>query len=192
MNNQQDELAMQSSEEKQHDKNKSPDNKTNEVIAQLHSCQEENQAIKGKFVRVSADFENFRKRIEKERVQWALLGQTELLEDLLDVIDGFDRAIKHVTKTEKNSDKKVAGCIKSDLKPLLDGFFMINKSLYKILEKYGVMEITKIKKFDPVIHEAISQIESSDHESGDVVQVLQKGFMIKDKVLRPAKVSVAK
>ena len=72
------------------------------------------------------------------------------------------------------------------------GFEMIQKSLNKLLEKYEVKEISDFQNFDPELHEAIAQVASDEHESGQIVNVVQKGYILKDKILRPAKVTVAK
>jgi len=140
------------------------------------------QELKEKFIRVSADLQNYRKRVEKEKAQWIKIAQSELLTDLLSVVDDFDRALQ---------ESKKEG-VPQELSVFVDGLEMIYKSFYKFFDKYGIKEITEIKIFDPNLHEAISQIDSSDHKSGEIVQVLQKGFMLKDNVLRPAKVVVAK
>lgn len=146
----------------------------------LENCMQELQEWKSRFVRVSADLENFRRRVEKERIDWMRVAQAEVLQDLLSVVDDFDRALQEGEKSD------------SDIASFLEGFSLISKSLYKLLEKYGVTEITEHKTFDPNLHEAIAQVDSPDHQSGEIVQVMQKGFMLKDKVLRPAKVTVAK
>ena len=140
------------------------------------------QELKEKFIRVSADLQNYRKRVEKEKAQWIKIAQSELLTDLLSVVDDFDRALQ---------ESKKEG-VPKELSVFVDGLEMIYKSFYKFFDKYGIKEITEIKIFDPNLHEAISQIDSPDHQSGEIIQVLQKGFMLKDNVLRPAKVVVAK
>jgi len=148
----------------------------------LQACQKELETYKDKFVRVAADFKNFKGRVEKEKASWIHIAQSELMHDLLSIVDDFDRALQE--KKEQAVSEEVAA--------FLDGFVMIRKSLYKFLENYKVAEITEIKQFDPNLHEAIAQVDSDKHESGDIVEVLQKGFMFKDLVLRPAKVVVAK
>jgi len=148
----------------------------------LDDCKRELEQVKEKLVRVTADLQNFKKRVEKEKFQWMFIAQSELISNLLSIVDDFDRALAEKKKED----------ISPELVAFLDGFAMISKSLYKFLEKYNVMEITETKRFDPNIHEAISQIDSPDHKAGDIVDVIQKGFMLKDKLLRPAKVVVAK
>jgi len=149
---------------------------------ELQTCQAELQALKEKFIHVSADLENFTRRINKERMQWAHRAQELVFSDVLSIIDDFDRSLEEQKKVE----------LTKEMQTWLSGFNMIRSALAKFLDKYDVQEITEVKIFDPNIHEALMQVESSDHQSGDIVQVMQKGYRFKDTVLRPAKVSVAK
>ncbi|MFC1842161.1 nucleotide exchange factor GrpE [Candidatus Dependentiae bacterium] len=149
--------------------------------AKLDSCKKELAETKENLIRVSADLQNFKRRVEKEKMQWISIAQSELIHDLLLIIDDFDRALKQEQKE-----------ISKEVQVFLDGFTMIHKSLYKFLEKNKVKEIAQVKTFDPEFHEAISQIDSPEHKSGEIIEVVQKGFVFKDKVLRPAKVVVAK
>ncbi len=149
---------------------------------ELETCKVELQVWKDKFLHVQADLENFTKRVSKERAHWELQAQVGLLKDLLPVIDNFDRATAEAAKEE----------LSEDMKSWLDGFSMIHKGLHAFLKSSGIQEIDTSQGFDPELHEAITQIESADHESGAIVEVMEKGFMFKDHVLRPAKVVVAK
>jgi len=149
---------------------------------QLEACKTELQGLKERYIRVSADLQNYAKRVEKEKAQWIRIAQSELLLDLLAVVDDFDRALQESKKMDVPT-----GC-----SAFVDGVAMIYKSFFKFLKKNEVAEISEMTIFDPHLHEAISQIDSPDHKSGEIVEVLQKGFMLKDKILRPAKVVVAK
>lgn len=142
---------------------------------QLNECLVEKDEWKDRCLRTAADFENFKRRSEKERISWITNTQSAMLNDLLSVVDDFERAFS--TKDQASS---------------LEGFTMIYKSFQKLLDKYGVQEIKEIAEFDPNLHEAIMQVESGDHQAGQIVQVLQKGYRFKEQILRPAKVSVAK
>lgn len=134
-----------------------------------------------KYLTLTADFENYKKRVNSERADWANEAQKRVILDLLEVIDNFERALEQEKKRE--STEAVA---------LLSGFTMIYQSLEKLLTKFGVQAITDFSVFNPKYHEALMQVESADHKSGEVVQVLQKGYTMHDKVIRPAIVSVAK
>lgn len=151
-------------------------------VQDLERCSKEIDELKDAAKRVAADFENFKKRVERDRVMWAQTAQSELLRNLLPIVDDFDRALQQATKQE----------VQPELKTWLAGFELINKSFYKFLQSYDVTPMTQMTNFDPELHEALAQVESADHESGTIVEVAQKGFMIKDRVLRPARVTVAK
>lgn len=150
-----------------------PETQENDLAKQLADWQTQANDWKDRALRTAADFENFKKRSEKERLMWIANAQSSVLLDVISIVDDFDRAFS-------SSASKDAG------------FELIYKSLQKILEKYGVQEIKDLTEFDPVKHEAILQVESADHKQDDIVQVLQKGYLFKGEVLRPAKVSVAK
>jgi molecular chaperone GrpE len=145
----------------------------------LNACQTELSDCKENYKRLSADFQNFKKRLQKEQSSLQHMLQADVLLKILPVIDNFDRALQERPEQE-------AGC-----KAWLEGFELIRKELYAVLEYYGVKEIESTDEFNPEYHEAVMQVESDNHEPGDIVEVLQKGYMIGDRVLRPAKVSVA-
>ncbi len=149
------------------------DQVTDNLAQQLKECVAQKEEWKDRFLRTAADFENFKKRTEKERVLWISNAQSTLLNDLVNVVDNFDRAFEQQHEN-------------------IAGFELIYKELKKLLEKYGVTEIKEVSHFDPKLHEAIMQVDSPDHKPGDIVKVLQKGYLFKGELLRPTKVSVAK
>jgi molecular chaperone GrpE len=134
------------------------------------------------FLRVTADYQNFKRRIEKERSEWMTAAQASVLKKILPIIDDFDRAIK--------SDQE--GSITKEEQVWLEGFEMIRKKFMKTMADLGVEEISCEVPFDPEVHEALLSIESEDHKEGEIAQVLSKGYRFKDEVLVHAKVSVAK
>jgi len=113
---------------------------------------------------------------------WIGTAQAEILADLLTIVDNFERALAEHEKQEKTPERKA----------WIEGFALIYQSLITLLNKSGVEEITEHGIFNPIYHEALVQVDSPDHESGTVVEIMQKGYSFKGKVLRPAKVSVAK
>ncbi len=131
-----------------------------------------------KYARLGADFENYKKRMLKEQAMWIQSARVAMLTNLLTIIDNFDRAMEH---------KSTA----TDVKSWIDGITMIHASFQEFLKKAGVREVP-YDLFDPIYHEALMHIASDKHKPGDIVEVLEKGYMIDDHVLRPAKVSVAK
>ena len=163
---------------------------TQEAHAQQHqetrdsllACKKELDVWKEKYIRVAADLENFSKRVDKERVQWRVSGQAALLTPLLEIVDDFDRAFEQLNKN--NAEVSAQSWI--------TGFELIRKALHKFLESHDVVEISTAIPFDTHYHEALMEVESPDHKSGDIVAVLQKGYTFKGQVLRVAKVSVAK
>lgn len=138
---------------------------------ELAACQAAQQEWKEKYLRVMADMANYNKRIEKERALWSQLARADLLTPLLDVVDNFDRA----AQTE-------------ELNP---GIKMIHSAFVEFLKNSGVQEVS-YDTFNPELHEALMQVDAEGKESGTIVTVMQKGYALGDKVLRPAKVSVTK
>ena len=149
--------------------------------ADLTACQSELASVKEQLVRLGADFQNYKKRIERDKSEWYQSAQTQLLLDLLPVIDDFDRAMQ-----SKNGE------VSPEVSQWLTGFELIYKAFSEFLKQRSVIEIDQMKVFDPQLHEALMQVDSESHKTDEIVQVLQRGFMFNGKVLRPAKVSVAK
>jgi molecular chaperone GrpE len=131
--------------------------------------------------RKQAEFENFRKRAQKEAEDFKKYANREIVLDVLNVIDDFERAIQS-TKSSKDFDT------------LLEGILLVEKQLRANLEnKYGVKSIEAVgQKFDPTIHEAFMMEESENHDEDTVIEDLQKGYIMHERVIRPAKVKVAK
>ena len=141
--------------------------------------QEKIDELNDKVLRQMAEFENFRKRTDKEKSQQFELGQGNVLEKLLPVVDNFERGLAAVPEAEKDG-------------AFADGMNKIYKQLIKQLEDLGVTPIEAVgKEFDPNLHNAVMQVESQEYESGIVAQELQKGYMFHDSVLRHSMVAVA-
>ncbi|HBR70284.1 TPA: nucleotide exchange factor GrpE [Candidatus Dependentiae bacterium] len=149
---------------------------------ELAACKTELQDLKSKILRVTADFQNFQARIAKERTSWMRDAQIELMIGLLPVLDNFDRAL---TDHQKQEHGEV-------FTTWLTGFELIAKDLYKFLFEKGVREIDCSTTFDPQYHEAIAHVADPNKSSGEIIEVLQKGYLLNDTVIRPAKVIVAK
>jgi molecular chaperone GrpE len=141
--------------------------------------QEKIDELNDKVLRQMAEFENFRKRTDKEKSQQFELGQGNVLEKLLPVVDNFERGLAAVPDEEKDG-------------AFADGMNKIYKQLIKQLEDLGVTPIEAVgKEFDPNLHNAVMQVETQEYESGIVAQELQKGYMFHDTVLRHSMVAVA-
>lgn len=136
------------------------------------------EELNDRVMRQMAEFDNFRKRTEKEKAQMFEQGQGSVLEKLLPVIDNFERGLAAVPEDEKNG-------------AFADGMNKIYKQLMTEMENLGVKPIEAVgKEFDPNLHNAVMQVESEEYESGTVAQELQKGYMFHDTVLRHSMVGV--
>ncbi len=134
-----------------------------------------------RFVRLNADFDNFRKRAAREREDGMRNAQERLLGKLLPVVDNFDMAMAAGAAQNATVDT------------LKSGVQMIQSQLKAVLAESGVEEIDAVgKPFDPNLHEALSQMDSADAPEGTVLQQLRKGYKMRDRLLRPASVIVAK
>ncbi|MFC5651774.1 nucleotide exchange factor GrpE [Paenibacillus solisilvae] len=132
-----------------------------------------------RFLRVQADFDNFRRRTLKEKEELGQYASMKLIGQLLPVVDNFGRAIEAA---------KSGGDVESFAK----GVDMIFRQLEQVLEQEGLKAMETVgQPFNPEVHQAIMQVESDEHEEGIVVEEVQKGYMLKDKVLRPAMVKVS-
>lgn len=130
-------------------------------------------------LRTQADFENYRKRSLKEKEDFLKYANLELLKDVLPIVDNFERAMA----VEANADTKA----------FLDGFQMVFAQLKDLLTKFGVSEINSVGQvFNPNLHQAIQSDESADAEEETVSEVFQKGYLLKDKILRLAMVKVSR
>ncbi len=133
-----------------------------------------------KCLRIQADFDNARKRLEREREEFIKFAQYNIIQDFLAVLDDFERAFSSAKEAR-------------DIEKLIQGLEIIGKDIYSLLNKYGVEEIeAEGKAFNPEVHEALMQEERDDVPENTVVQVLQKGYKLHDKVLRPARVKVSR
>jgi molecular chaperone GrpE len=136
-----------------------------------------------KFLRKSADLENYKKRIEKEKAAHTLFANEQLISALLPIIDNLEKAMEH--SEEKKSDKA--------LESLRSGLRLTLKHLHSELRRFGLEAIkAEGERFDPSKHEAMSHEESHEVESGTVIGEFRKGYLLKKRLLRPALVVVSK
>jgi len=136
--------------------------------------------IQDKYVRQVAEFDNFRKRTDKEKAQMFDAGAGSVIEKMLPIVDNFERGLEMIPEDQRES-------------AFADGMNKIYKQLMKQFEDLGVKPIEAAgKEFDPNYHNAVMQVDSEEVESGYVAQELQKGYLFHDTVLRHAMVSVAK
>ncbi|MUG45082.1 nucleotide exchange factor GrpE [Paenibacillus woosongensis] len=132
-----------------------------------------------RLMRAQADFDNFRRRTQKEKEELGKYASAKLITELLPVIDNFERAI-------------ASGEQGTDVSSYAKGVEMIFRQLEGVLGNEGLKAMETVgEPFNPEFHQAIMQVESDEHEEGIVVEEVQKGYMLKDKVLRPAMVKVS-
>ncbi len=140
--------------------------------------------LEDKYLREHADFENIKKRMEKEKAQAIAYAHEQFARDLLSVIDSLDQA--------KSSVDGVDEVTPEIFEQLKEGIDLTLNQFQKVFLKHGIELVEIDEGFDPNFHEAVMKVDSDEHDEGEIVEVLQKGYKIKDRLLRSAMVSVAK
>ncbi|HHD81690.1 MAG TPA: nucleotide exchange factor GrpE [Campylobacterales bacterium] len=143
------------------------------------------QEWEDKYLRAHADFENSKRLLAKDKASAVAYANESFANDILSVVDSFDSALATIAATQVEEGAEVVEKIK-------EGLDLTYAQLTKVLEKNGIKAVEVDGEFNPDLHQAIMQVESDEKEAGDIVQVLQKGYTIKDRLLRPAMVSTAK
>ena len=156
-------------------------NNVNDDISKLN---EEIENLKEEKLRILAEMENLRKRFEKDKIDSIKYGNHNLARDMLTLGDNLSRALDAISSDEKRSES---------FNNLIDGLKIIQKEFVMILEKHGVKKIESInKKFDHNYHQAMLEVETDEFNEGYVVQEIQSGFTMHDRLLRPSMVGVSK
>jgi molecular chaperone GrpE len=146
-------------------------------IEQLEKLEKDKRELHDRLLRTAAEFENFKKRTKKEAEEASTRGREQLLKELLPAVDNLERALKHAPPGD----------------PLTVGIMQTEKQLLQALEKFGVVRFSAVgKPFDPSLHDAIQQVETSEYPPGTVAQEFASGYMLGPRLLRPAMVAVAK
>ena len=156
---------------------------TPEVAAEdVAKLKQELDELKDKYIRLYAEFDNYRRKVQKDREELIKYSNESLLEDLLPVLDSIEMAIKHAnTPSTDNVD-----ALKKGVENTL-------REMQRIMEKYGVVAIeAEGRQFNPACHHAMSQVERDDVQDNMVVEEFRKGYMLREKVLRPSLVVVSK
>jgi molecular chaperone GrpE len=148
-------------------------------IAKLEAQLKESE---DKYLRVHADFENIKKRLEREKYQAIDYASEKFAKDLLAPIDSLEMALQ---SANVNLDAAEL------LGKLKEGIELTIKNFNSTFEKHNISKIETDGEFDPNVHNAVMQVDSENHESGQIVSELQKGYMLKDRLLRPSMVSIA-
>ena len=169
-----------SSEEKTSEEDTTEESKEEEAKAEESSDDKVNE-LNDRYMRLMAEFENFRKRTDKEKEMMFETGAKSVIEKILPVVDNFERALE-MAKPEEGAEPD----------PFMDGIDKIYKQLMTEFDNIGVKPIEAVgKPFDPQFHNAVMQEEAEGVESGTVIKEMQKGYMYRDSVVRHSMVSVA-
>lgn len=158
----------------------------NEVGNDLERVQAELDQLKDKYARVHADFDNIKKRLEREKYQALEYAQEKFAKDLIPVVDSLEMAIK--ATEAKETEETDAGELLAKVK---EGVELTMKQFLDVLAKHGITPVSEEEPFDPNVHHAVQQVDSPDHETGEIVSTFQKGYKYKDRTLRDAMVSIA-
>jgi len=143
----------------------------------LEELRRERDALQDRLLRTAAEFDNYRKRMDRERRDLAEHAAGEAIKDLLPIIDNLERALQASAQDD----------------PLRKGVELIHKQMLEMLRKRGVTPIEALgADFDPNVHEAVTHEESDQHREGEVMEELQRGYKVGERLLRPAMVKVAK
>ena len=166
--------------------NKQPNiNKKESSKINLKSLRNELKKAKENNLRYLAEIDNLTKRFDKEREDTFKYAVTEFANEIILVADNFVRVTESISLINKDDKDKV--------KPLIEGVDLIFKDFLKTLEKFEIKQIDCLgKKFDPNFHQAVSEEVNNDKEIGEIIKVVQTGYLIQDRLLRPASVVVAK
>ncbi|HMF49791.1 MAG TPA: nucleotide exchange factor GrpE [Candidatus Saccharimonadales bacterium] len=157
------------------DQNKNPP--ASDGPAEIERLKDEARHEHDMYLRALADFENYRRRVERERSRAARSDKREIILSLLDVMDGFERALTHMNDAPRS---------------VAQGLQALHRQLLGVLETQGVTPLKSLgETFNPEVHDAIGSVESEEVESGAVAEELQRGYRWGDDVLRPARVRVA-
>jgi molecular chaperone GrpE len=148
------------------------------ITAQLAKLQAEKDELRTAMVRRQADFENYKKRVDRERAEDRSRATAVMVENLLPVLDAFERALAAHADPAYEEYRK--------------GFELIYRQVLDVLVRYGLEPIEAVgRPFDPHLHHAVERVESPDHEDGIVIEEHQKGYLFRERVLRPSMVRVS-
>jgi len=147
---------------------------------EIDKMKKELEESNNKFLRLNAEFQNFKRRTEKEKADIFKFANGKLFGELLGIMDNMERALDHIED-------------ETSIEHVVEGLQMIKKSFDEVFEKNAVKAIEAVgAAFDPEMHHAVMSEESEDHDADVVIQELQKGYTINDKVIRPSMVKVSK
>jgi molecular chaperone GrpE len=144
---------------------------------QEEQAEQPEQEVDDRLLRLAADFDNYKKRAARERLEYVTLANERLVKELLPILDDLERALEAAAEHEEAK--------------LEDGVRLVHRSLAQLLEREGLKEIETDGRFDPHVHEALLAQPSEEHGTGAVLDVIQKGYKLGERVIRPARVIVS-
>ena len=166
--------------EKEEPTGKSKKAKVKDLKVDLKEKEDEIKALNDTLLRAQAEFENYKKRITKEKSDLLKYATEELVKEVLRTVDNLEMAIGHAREANQSDS-------------ITEGVEIILKHLLQSLERFGVSSFTAVgEKFDPNRHEAVIQVESAEHEPNTVISESQKGYFLRDRLLRPSLVTVTR
>lgn len=164
----------------QKNKKKKEDKEIEELKKKLEEKEKEAKENYDRLLRTAADFENYKKRAAREKEDWTKFANEDLIRAVLPFIDNLERAVNHAQKIANTG-------------VLVEGVQLTIQQLLQALNKFGLSSFESVgKPFDPAMHEAMLVVETDKHEPNQVVEEFQKGYLLNDRLLRPATVSVSK
>ncbi len=156
------------------------DKEIEELKKKLEEREKEIKEHHDRLLRLAADFENYKKRAAREKEDWTKFANEDLIRAILPFIDNLERAVNHAEKV-------------ADTGVLIEGIRLTLQQVFQSLNKFGLSSFQSVgKPFDPTVHEAMLVVETDQHEPNQVVEEFQKGYLLNDRLLRPATVSVSK
>jgi molecular chaperone GrpE len=179
-----EEIKTESQEELENSENQESETEEVEELSEVEVLEKKLAECEDRYLREYAEFDNIKKRMEKEKSQAIGYAHEQFARDLLSVIDALDNAAVSIEGQEEVTPEMFT--------QLKEGIELTISQFSKVFEKHGVELVSMENGFDPNFHEAVMKVDSPDHKEGEVVQVLQKGYKIKDRLLRSAMVSIAK
>lgn len=176
-----EEIKEQSVQE--HETQEQEINEDKDLEQLVSKLEEDLKASEDKYLRVHADFENIKKRLEKEKYQAIDYASEKFAKDLLTPIDTLEMALQSAQADLEPEEL---------LQKLKEGIELTLKNFVTVFEKHDISIVQTDDEFDPNLHDAVMQVDSNEHNDGQIVQVMQKGYTIKERLLRPAMVSICK
>jgi molecular chaperone GrpE len=178
-----DKLSEDHTETKSYKNRKKKDDKDHELDdlkKRLEEKEKEARENLDRLLRTAADFENFKKRATREKEDWTKFANEDLIKSILPFIDNLERAVNHAEKVV-------------DTGVLIEGIKLTLQQIHQTLNRFGLVPFDSVgKPFDPARHEAMLVVETDQHEPNQVVEEFQRGYLLNERLLRPATVSVSK